>query len=81
MPYVERTMKTGETVEKDRYFTPERKRETMTEREREQLKKENSKKAAAFLRRLLTADEKDLPEINIEFGYQSEVEKTDCNLL
>lgn len=53
----------------------------MTEQEREQLKKENSKKAAAFLRRLLTADEKDLPGINIKFGYQSKTEKTDCNLL
>jgi hypothetical protein len=31
--------------------------------------KENSKKAAAILRRLLTAGEKGLPEVNIEFGY------------
>lgn len=30
---------------------------------------ENSKKAAAILRRLLAAGEKELPEVNIEFGY------------
>lgn len=41
----------------------------MTVEERQKLKEENSKKAAARLRRLLEADEKDLPEVNIEFVY------------
>lgn len=35
------------------------------------IRKKNSKKAAAILRRLLTAGEKGLPEVNIEFGYVS----------
>ena len=36
---------------------------------------ENSKKAAAILRRLLTAGEKELPEVNIEFGYDNSIPK------
>lgn len=36
-------------------------------------RKRNSKKAAAILRRLLTAGEKGLPEINIEFGYVNSI--------
>ena len=35
--------------------------------------KKNSKKAAAILRRLLTAGGKGLPEINIEFGYVNSI--------
>lgn len=36
-------------------------------------RKRNSKKAAATLRRLLDADEKKLPEANIEFNYVNSI--------
>lgn len=35
--------------------------------------KKNNKKAAAILRRLLTAGEKGLSEVNIEFGYVNSI--------
>lgn len=36
-------------------------------------RKRNSKKAAEMLRRLLNADEKELLEANIEFGYTNSI--------
>ena len=36
-------------------------------------RKRNSKKAAATLRRLLNADEKKLPGVNIEFDYVNSI--------
>ena len=60
MPYIERVDQNGNTEKEDRYYTTERK------------KKQNSAKAAAKLRQLLKAEEKDIQKMNLEFGYATE---------
>ena len=45
------------------------------------VKEQNSTKAAATLRRLLKAEEKDLPEMNLEFDYECAEEKTACKFV
>lgn len=68
MPYVEMVDRNGKVL--GRYYTPGKRRSLVEWWKR----KKNNKKAAAILRRLLNADEKDLPELNIEFTY----EKSNC---